>query len=97
MAKNLFPVIIQEYESKEILMLGYVNRLALQKTRQTGYVYFWSRSRNMLWLKGETSGNKLKIKNIFIDCDKDTYLFQVKLIGQNICHTNKKSCFYQKI
>lgn len=93
---NLYPAIIQEYQTSEILMLGFMNEDALTKTIQTGWVYFWSRRRNKLWLKGETSGNKLKLKEIFTDCDEDTILIKVKLMGKNTCHNGFKTCFYQK-
>lgn len=91
------PAIIQDYKTKEILMLGYMDDTALDKTRKSGFVYFWSRSRKKYWLKGETSGNKLIVKKIYLDCDKDTILIQAKLLGKNICHTGKKTCFYDKL
>lgn len=90
---NLLPAIIQEDKTGEVLMLGYINKEAFEKTKQTGLVYFWSRSRNKLWLKGEQSGNKLKVKKILTDCDKDALLIQVELIGKYACHKNRKSCF----
>ena len=74
-------------------MLGYMNALALSKTQETGWVYFWSRKRNALWKKGETSGNMLKVQEIFEDCDSDALLIKVKLIGTSACHTGNKSCF----
>lgn len=95
--KKLIPAIIQDYKSGEILMLGYMNEKALQKTTKTGWVNFWSRSRQKIWMKGEKSGNKLKLKNIFIDCDADTLLIKVKLIGENVCHTGNKTCFKEVI
>ena len=78
-------------------MLGYINKEALQKTKDEGWVYFWSRSRNKLWMKGEESGNKLKVKEIIQDCDGDTVLMKVELIGKNVCHTGNKTCFYQEV
>ncbi len=78
-------------------MLAYMNPEALEKTKQTGYVHFWSRSRKKLWLKGEESGNKLKVKEIFADCDKDTLLIIVELEGTCVCHTGNHSCFFKKI
>jgi len=92
---NLIPTIIQDYKTLEVYMLGYTNKKSLDKTKKTGYVYFWSRSRNKLWMKGEESGNKLKVKKIAIDCDSDTLLIQVKLIGTNACHTGNKTCFFK--
>lgn len=91
--KKLIPAIIQESSSGEILMLGYMNEEALVRTKKEGFVYFWSRERNRLWMKGETSGNKLKVRKILTDCDKDTLLLQVKLIGTSVCHLGTKSCF----
>ena len=97
MKQNLIPAIIQDNKTNEILMLGYMNKEALDKTRKTGCVYFWSRSRKKLWLKGETSGNKLQVQQIFFDCDKDALLIKCQLMGKNACHTGQKSCFYDKV
>lgn len=94
---GLVPVIIQNYKDGDVLMLGYMNDAVLEKTLQTGWVYFWSRSKDKLWLKGEESRNKLKVKGMYIDCDKDTILLKVELIGKNICHTGNKTCFYTKL
>jgi phosphoribosyl-AMP cyclohydrolase len=94
---GLVPAIIQDEKSGEIYMLGYMDDEALEKTRQTGSVYFWSRSKKRLWMKGETSGNKLKIKNILVDCDQDTLLIKVKLLGGNVCHTGNKTCFKEEL
>lgn len=91
--KELIPVIIQDEKSKDVLMLGYMNEEALLKTKQTGFVCFWSRKRKKLWKKGETSGNKLKVKEIYIDCDKDTFLIKVELQGKYVCHKGTKACF----
>lgn len=92
-ANGLVPVIIQDYQSSDILMLAYMNQKAWQKTLATGLVWFWSRSRNKLWQKGEESGNKLQVKEILLDCDYDTILIKAKLLGKNCCHTGSKSCF----
>lgn len=97
MTKELIPAIIQEYKTREVLMLGYMNRKALAKTQQEGFVYFWSRKRKKLWMKGEASGNKLKVKKILRDCDGDTLLIQAELIGIAACHTGAKSCFNEKL
>ncbi len=97
MKETLVPAIIQDDKTNEVLMLGYMNKEALDKTRKTGWVYFWSRSRNKLWLKGETSGNKLKVHQIFIDCDKDALLIKCQSFGKNACHTGQKSCFYDTV
>lgn len=95
--KGLIPAIIQEEKTGEVLMLGYMHKEALQKTIKKGFVFLWSRSRQKLWLKGEGSGNKLKVKNIFTDCDGDALLIQVKLIGKACCHAGKKSCFNKRL
>ncbi|MBI2338546.1 phosphoribosyl-AMP cyclohydrolase [Candidatus Daviesbacteria bacterium] len=95
--QGLVPVVIQDYKTGDVLMLGYMNDEALQKTLDTGLVYFWSRTRKKLWLKGEESGNKLHVKEIFKDCDNDTILIKIALIGKNVCHTGRKSCFFQQI
>lgn len=90
---GLIPTIIQDYKNNIVYMLGFSNKLSFSKTIKTKYVYFWSRSRNKLWLKGESSNNKLKVKNILIDCDSDTLLIKVKLEGKNVCHTGSLTCF----
>jgi len=96
-SNGLIPTIIQDYKSCDVYMLGYMSKESLQKTQETGYVYFWSRSRKRLWMKGEESGNKLKIKRIYTDCDNDSLLLKVELIGESVCHTGNKSCFYTKL
>jgi phosphoribosyl-AMP cyclohydrolase len=90
---KLIPAIIQEEKTKEVLMLGYMNTTALQKTRKSGRVWFWSRKRRKLWMKGESSGNTLEVKKIMSDCDKDTLLVLVKLTGSGVCHTGARTCF----
>lgn len=90
---SLIPVIIQEFITGDILMLGFMNKNAWQKTLKTGFVYFWSRKRKRLWLKGEISGNKLTVKRVLVDCDGDSLLIKVELLGNNVCHTGTKSCF----
>ena len=89
---GLIPAIIQDYETLEILMLGYMNKEALKITQSSGFATFYSRSKKKLWTKGETSGNKLAIKNIIHDCDKDTLLVLAKNSGPT-CHLNNNSCF----
>jgi len=93
---GLIPVIVQDFKSKRILMLAYTNMEALEKTLNTGYAHYWSRSRNKLWKKGETSGNVQKIKSIFVDCDFDAILFLVEQKG-NVCHTGKNTCFHRNL
>lgn len=94
---GLVPSIIQDFKTKEVYMLGYVNEESLTKTIDTGWIYFYSRTKNKLWMKGEVSGNKLKLKKIFIDCDRDTLLIKAELIGKNVCHTREKTCFKETI
>ena len=94
--KGLIPVIVQESESKTILMLAYANRKAIEKTLETGHAHYWSRSRNSLWMKGESSKNIQKIKKILIDCDLDTLLYVVEQKG-NACHTGKFTCFHNQL
>ncbi len=91
---SLIPAIIQDINTKEVLMLGYMNNEALKKTLEGPNVWFYSRSRQKLWEKGETSGNHLILKNITTDCDKDTLLIQAEPSGPS-CHTGENSCFHQ--
>jgi phosphoribosyl-AMP cyclohydrolase len=93
---GLIPVVVQDFESKKLLMLAYTNEEALEKTLSTGYAHYWSRSRNKLWKKGETSGHTQKIKSILADCDYDALLFLVEQKG-NVCHTGKDTCFHIKV
>lgn len=90
---GLIPAVIQDYQTGEVLMLGFMNEEAYQKTKDTKLVHFYSRSRKKLWLKGEESGNKLKVKGIFIDCDNDSILVKVELMAKSVCHTGARSCF----
>ena len=94
--KKLIPAIIQDYVSGRVLMLGYMNQAAYQKTLTTKRVTFWSRSRKCLWVKGETSGHTQEVKEIYFDCDQDALLIKVK---QNIaaCHEGYRTCFFRKI
>ena len=94
---DLLPVIIQDYQTKEVLMLAFMNQEALKKTLEIGETHFWSRSRQKLWHKGETSGHFQKVKEIWFDCDNDSLLVLVEQIGEIACHTGKKSCFYKKL
>lgn len=94
--KGLVPAVLQDINSREVLMLGYMNREALEKTIENGKVCFWSRSRQKLWLKGETSGNYQTVKEIRVDCDHDALLILVEPAGP-ACHTGKQSCFDQTL
>ena len=95
-AKGLIPAIIQGVQTGDVLMLGWMNKLSIRRTLQTGRTHFWSRSRKKLWLKGETSGNFQEVKEIYYDCDEDALLVKVKQIGV-ACHTGHRSCFYRKL
>ena len=95
---GLIPAVIQDAETSEVLMVGFMNEVALAETRRTGYATFFSRTRNKLWMKGETSGNKLEVKEILVDCDDDTVLLKVKRLGDgNVCHTGERTCFYRAL
>lgn len=94
---GLLPAIAQDHVSHEILMLAYINKEAWQKTLETGMAHYWSRSRNALWLKGESSGHVQRIHGVFIDCDADTVVFKVEQEGGAACHTGHRSCFYRRV
>ena len=94
---GLLPAIVQDDETGEVLMLAYMNRDAWQKTLETGKATFWSRSRNALWLKGETSGHVQLVHEVRMDCDDDTILLKVQQVGGAACHTGYRSCFYRKL
>ncbi|MGQ9719491.1 MAG: phosphoribosyl-AMP cyclohydrolase [Nitrososphaerales archaeon] len=93
---GLIPTIAQDYGTKRVLMLAYMNEETLVKTIETGYAHYWSRSRNKIWMKGETSGNVQKVKEIMIDCDKDAILLLVDQKGP-ACHTGSETCFFNKL
>ena len=93
---ELIPAVIQEHGTKKVLMLAYMNRESLQKTLETGYTWFYSRSRKELWNKGATSGHLQKVVSIYGDCDQDTLLVTVKQTGA-ACHTGNHSCFFNRI
>lgn len=95
---GLVPAVIQDARSNEVLMVGFMNEEALARTRATGFATFYSRSRQTLWMKGETSGNRLKVVELFTDCDDDTVLVKVERLGDgNVCHTGERSCFYTRL
>jgi phosphoribosyl-ATP pyrophosphohydrolase/phosphoribosyl-AMP cyclohydrolase len=95
-AQGLIPAVIQDWRDGSVLMLAYMNHEAVQKTLEKKTVHFWSRWRNRLWEKGETSGNKLILKDIFVDCDGDTILVKAEPLGPT-CHTNEKACFFMRL
>ena len=95
---GLIPAVIQDADSSEVLMVGFMNEQALAETRRTGYATFFSRTRGVLWTKGETSGNKLQVTDMLVDCDDDTVLLKVKRLGDgNVCHTGARSCFFRTL
>jgi phosphoribosyl-AMP cyclohydrolase len=94
---GLVPAVVQDDTTNEVLMVGFMNDTAWEITQDTGYVTFFSRTRNKLWTKGETSGNKLAVRDIFIDCDEDTVLIKADCLGGgNVCHTGERTCFFQR-
>jgi phosphoribosyl-AMP cyclohydrolase len=94
---GLVPAIIQDHATGRVLMLGFMNEEAFRKTVETGYATFYSRSRQKLWLKGETSGHRLVVKEISTDCDLDSVLVRVEAIGPGVCHEGFESCFYRSL
>ena len=95
---GLIPAVVQDEASGEVLMVGFMNEEALDKTRATGFATFFSRSRNALWTKGETSGNRLRVVEMLVDCDDDTVLLRVTRLGDgNVCHTGRRSCFFKTL
>jgi phosphoribosyl-AMP cyclohydrolase len=96
--RGLAPAIVQDAANRDVLMLGFMNREAFEQTLRTGYVTFYSRTRNQLWTKGETSGNRLKVVSAGTDCDQDTLLFRVEVEGRGVvCHEGTRSCFNRPI
>jgi phosphoribosyl-AMP cyclohydrolase len=94
---GLIPAVIQDRRSGKVLMLGYMNDEAYDRTVQSGFVTFFSRSRQKLWTKGETSGHRLKVREIRVDCDQDALLIQADLTGPGCCHMGYRSCFFRKL
>jgi phosphoribosyl-AMP cyclohydrolase len=94
---GVVPVIAQDFESGEVLMMAFMNREAWERTRRTGYAHYWSRSRGTLWKKGETSGNLQEVREIRVDCDSDSLLIRVRQVGGAACHTGYRSCFYRVV
>jgi phosphoribosyl-AMP cyclohydrolase len=94
---GLIPAVIQDATTSEVLMVGFMDQEALDRTLETGFATFFSRSRKALWTKGETSGNRLKVKRVLVDCDDDTVLLMVTRLGDgNVCHTGERSCFFRE-
>jgi phosphoribosyl-AMP cyclohydrolase len=94
---GLVAAVIQDHQSGRVLMVGFMNQEAFSKTIETGYATFFSRSRNKLWLKGETSGHRLVVKEISTDCDRDAVLLKVEALGPGVCHEGYESCFFRRL
>jgi phosphoribosyl-AMP cyclohydrolase len=94
-AEGLVPAIVQEATTGQVLMLAWMNRDALVRTLETGRTWFWSRSRQEFWCKGETSGDRQWVREAYYDCDMDTLLFVVEQEGRGACHTGERSCFFR--
>lgn len=94
---GLLPAILQDHATREVLMLGYINPLALAETWKSGEVHFFSRSRNKLWKKGETSGHVLRLKQMLVDCDADALLLLVEPVGPGVCHEGYRTCFFREL
>jgi phosphoribosyl-AMP cyclohydrolase len=94
---GLIPAIVQDYASGEILMLGFMNAEALEITQKTGFATFYSRSRKKLWTKGETSGQRLLVRELLVDCDQDALLVRAELSGAAVCHEGYRSCFFRRL
>jgi phosphoribosyl-AMP cyclohydrolase len=94
---GLLPAIVQDCSTGEVLMLAYINEESWRKTLATGQAHFWSRSRNKLWLKGETSGHVQLVREVLVDCDLDTVVFKVEQVGGAACHEGYRSCFFRRV
>ena len=95
---GLLPAVVQDWRDGEVLMVGFMNRQAFEQTQERGYVTFFSRTRNELWMKGESSGNKLRVVSAQTDCDQDTLLLRVEVEGQGVvCHRGTRSCFTETV
>lgn len=94
---GLVPVIVQDHETGEVLMVAFINEEAFNLTRQTGKMHYYSRSRDRLWMKGETSGHVQEVKEILVDCDQDALVVKIKQVGGAACHTGYRTCFYRRL
>jgi len=95
--KGLVPAIAQDWKTGEVLMLAYMNKEALEKTINSREMWYWSRSRKVLWHKGDTSGHVQKVKELYYDCDADAILAKIEQVGGIACHTGNRSCFFNKV
>jgi phosphoribosyl-AMP cyclohydrolase len=96
-AGGLVTAVVQDHASGRVLMVGYMSEESFRKTVETGFVTFYSRSRRKLWMKGETSGHRLVVKDIATDCDRDALLVRVEALGPGVCHEGYQSCFYRRL
>ena len=94
---GLVTAVVQDHKTGRVLMVGFMNEESFRKTVETGFVTFFSRSRNKLWLKGETSGHRLVVKEIATDCDRDTLLIKAESLGPGVCHEGYQSCFFRRL
>ena len=94
---GLIPAIAQDYQTNEVLMMAYINAESWAETLRSGYATYFSRSRNQLWKKGESSGHLQVVKEILVDCDCDTVIFKIEQLGPGACHTGHRSCFYRRV
>jgi len=94
---GLAPAIVQDAETGRVLMVGFMNEEAFRRTVESGYATFYSRSRNKLWMKGETSGHRLEVQEIQVDCDEDAVLLRVRAHGPGVCHEGYRSCFFRTL
>jgi phosphoribosyl-AMP cyclohydrolase len=94
---GLVTAVVQDHKTDRVLMVGFMNEEAFRKTVETGFVTFFSRSRNKLWLKGETSGHRLVVKDIATDCDRDALLIKAEALGPGVCHEGYQSCFFRRL
>jgi phosphoribosyl-ATP pyrophosphohydrolase/phosphoribosyl-AMP cyclohydrolase len=95
---GLIPAVVQDDATNEVLMVGFMNAEALAQTLETGFVTFFSRTRNTLWTKGETSGNRLEVVRLLTDCDDDTVLVRARCLGEGrVCHTGERTCFFREL
>jgi phosphoribosyl-AMP cyclohydrolase len=95
--RGLVPAVVQEEDTEEVLMIGFMNEEALKTTYERGLVTFWSRSRQELWTKGDTSGNRLRLVRILYNCEDNTLLVRARLEGDAVCHTGNRSCFFREL
>ena len=94
---GLVPAVVQDYSTREVLMLGFMNETAFRQTLESGYATFFSRTRNKLWRKGETSGHRLAVREVLVDCDNDSVVLLAEQSGPGTCHEGYRSCFFRRV